>query len=210
MTRGMVIVETRILPNLRDVLMNHYKYTGWPLTIFHGRSNGEFVRAAARHLPNTIFELVSGDISTGSDYNALLTDKKFWEVIKYGKVLVFQHDSLMLRSGIEEFMQYDYVGAPWKFQLHGGNGGLSLRNREAMIKILSQSNELFNCNEDVWFCNYMYKNGMNLAPRNVCEEFSCETIFKTGTMGCHAISRYLNEDECNLILNQYTYGNKVK
>lgn len=55
-------------------------------------------------------------------------------------VLVIQTDGILFRGGIEKFLQYDYVGAPWpkdkmtvsklpypKFGV--GNGGLSLRSK---------------------------------------------------------------------------------
>ena len=83
------------------------------------------------------------------------------------KVLIFQSDSLLLKKNndndrnknlnIRDFMQYDFIGSPWhlaanagsnlwlrRMQRHGvlkegvGNGGLSLRDVHAMLKITSQ------------------------------------------------------------------------
>ena len=59
-------------------------------------------------------------------------------------------------------------------------------------------------NEDVLFCNYMIQSRIgNIAPRYVCEEFACETMFKLGTIGVHAIEKWLTEEDCKQILSQY-------
>jgi hypothetical protein len=138
-------------------------------------------------------------------YNVLLTTKAFWEIFKADRVLIFQHDSRLLRTGIEQFYEFDYVGAPWKFQSTGGNGGLSLRNPKTMSKILTFYSWNYNHhgNEDVFFSNHINLVGGNLGNHYICSEFSCETIFKLGTLGCHAIEKYLNHSEVEQILNQY-------
>jgi hypothetical protein len=207
MTRGMVIVETRIIPNFKEVLMNHVKYTGWPLMIFHGTKNEEYVRECSQHLGVDVsFVNVNNKYAEmdAASYNDLLTSKTFWAWADWDKVLIFQSDSMLLRPGIEQYLQYGYVGAPWLFQQHGGNGGLSLRDKKAMIEIINIQPYTSNMgNEDVYFSNQLNSRNMKLAPRYICESFSCESIFSLGTFGCHAIGKYLSEQECNNILTQY-------
>jgi hypothetical protein len=137
------------------------------------------------------------------DYNKLLTNPSFWDHIEYDRVLIFQHDSGLLKSGIEEFLKWDYIGAPWKFQEHGGNGGLSIRNPRVMFNICQKFKYNHECNEDVWFCNKMKELNMNIAPREVCSMFSVESIYKTGTLGYHAMDKYLLKIQVETILNQY-------
>lgn len=138
------------------------------------------------------------------DYNKLLTSKYFWEQIKFDKVLIFQHDSELLRNGIEEFYDYDYVGAPWKFQEHGGNGGLSFRSKEAMLWCIKNKPwNIYLGNEDVYFSNQLKNSPFKLAPREICKKFSCESIFELGTLGCHAIDKYLTIEQITKIKNQY-------
>jgi hypothetical protein len=136
-------------------------------------------------------------------YNKLLKSIKFCDSLPYDKVLIFQTDSRLLREGIEEFLEWDYVGSPWKFQEHGGNGGLSLRSVEIMKHIVN--NYKFSPrNEDALICNIMKdKNIGKLAPRDICSKFGVETIFQLGTLGCHAIDKWLTNDECKQVLNQY-------
>jgi hypothetical protein len=144
-------------------------------------------------------------IKSTNDYNKFITTIWFWEDLReYERVLIIQHDSELLRFGIDEFLEYDYVGAPWTFQLKGGNGGLSLRNPKVMLKCLSKfPYSLEYGNEDVYFSNTIEKVGGNLAPRDVCFNFSCETIYRLGTLGYHAIDKYMSKEQINNILNQY-------
>lgn len=144
-------------------------------------------------------------IKTEYDYNALMTSLEFWENLPYDKVLIFQHDSRLLRFGIEFFYEWDYVGAPWTFQNHGGNGGLSLRSVSAMIEVIKTVPYVRSYqNEDVYFSNILKEmKHLKLAPRHICEMFSCEAIFATGTLGTHAIDKYLTPEQCEIIYNQY-------
>lgn len=172
--------------------------------------NSDADRAMHEHskfLPDTwsIIHFPQYDCVTRQGYNAVLTSVEFWEQLEHlERVLIFQHDSRLLRTGIEEFLEHDYVGAPWSFQSHGGNGGLSLRSPKAMLEVINtlQYSEQLG-NEDVYFCNAIRQLGLNLAPREVCQKFSVESIFQLGTLGTHAIERYFNENQISQILNQY-------
>lgn len=185
MTYGAVIVETRDLPDMGEIITRHIKYLPSDWKVLH--------RKAGLQINNL------------SDYNRLLTSVDFWKSVPFDKVLIFQHDSGLLREGIEEFLEYDYVGAPWTFQTKGGNGGLSLRTRDVMIKTLETIPYMENVhgNEDVYFSNHIERVGGKLAPRDVCFKFSCETIFRTGTLGYHAIEKYMKPSQVQYILNQY-------
>jgi hypothetical protein len=152
-----------------------------------------------------VIHLYDPSIKNIQDYNSLLTSLEFWHFLPFDKVLIFQHDSALLRNGIEDFLGWDYVGAPWKFQHHGGNGGLSWRSKSAMIECIMHLpwNPRLQ-NEDVYFSNLL-KNmpQFKLAPREVCEKFSCESIYAEGTLGYHAIDKYLTKEECIKIKTQY-------
>ncbi len=142
------------------------------------------------------------EINSPADYNRLLTSPDFWAQLDYDRVLIFQHDSRLLKAGVEEFCEWDYIGAPWKFQQHGGNGGLSIRNPRVMQDICQGYKYDHSCNEDVWFCNIMESSGMNLAPRSECEKFAVESIFKLNTIGAHAIEKHLTKEQVNQIYAQ--------
>jgi hypothetical protein len=203
--KAAVIVETRLLPNLVSIIDQHMRYLDptWKLIIYGTDENKQTL---INHFPNADFYSL-GQTSAYSipQYNALLTSKEFWQSIPYEKILIFQSDSMLLREGIEQFLEYDYCGAPWKWQLHGGNGGLSIRTKSIMLEIIKQWRfDKATCgNEDVYFSNRIESAGGRLAPREVCEKFACEAIFKLGTLGYHAIEKWLTAEQCNQIKSQY-------
>lgn len=198
-----LMVETRPLPNLIEIIENHKKFLpdNFDVLIFGSQDNIPIL------YENKIPYMVLGENKIDwTTYNRLLTRVDFWEMfINYNRVLVFQHDSEILRSGIEFFYEWDYTGAPWKFQDNGGNGGLSLRNPRVMYEVCKEhpyKGMAIDGNEDVYFSNKMYKR-YNVAPRKACELFSVESIFKLGTFGAHAIDKYFTPEEVNQIRNQY-------
>ena len=191
-----VIVDTRNV-NFKSIIERHFEFLPgkFDCVVFHDQNSVNF-DCIKHQIPRSINNL--------RDYNDLMTSEWFWDKLIYDKVLIFQNDSGLLRKGIEEFYKWDYVGAPWKFQDIGGNGGLSWRSVKVMKKISKQKPySLIYGFEDVYFCNEMKEKGLNIAPREVCKKFSCETIFELGTLGYHAIRNYMSEEQCNDILNQY-------
>jgi hypothetical protein len=127
----------------------------------------------------------------------------FWNELKsYKRVLIFQHDTGLFKS-IDDFLEWDYIGAPWQFQYFGGNGGLSIRNPQAMIDTIIQKPYSSNYgNEDVYFSWYLIG---KMAPRSECKKFSVESEFKLGTAGYHLgedSKRYLTDEQINKIKEQ--------
>jgi hypothetical protein len=102
-------------------------------------------------------------------------------------------------------MDYDYIGSPWKFCEWGGNGGLSLRTVRVMRNIcMTHVWDSNSGNEDIFFSNIMHNEKIGkLAPREVCRRFACETIFELGTMGVHAVEKYLTDEQVKQINEQY-------
>lgn len=196
---GAVIVETRWLPNIIETINDHVKMlpADWGLTIFTSKENLDFFGEVYGH--NNVIAIP--EISAAAEYNKLLTSKWFYEVLPYDEILVFQHDSMLLKKDIMRFVGKGYVGAPWKFQDRGGNGGLSIRNVDDCIELLSVKDfdEAIHGNEDIFFSNFLKR----VAPREVCEAFSMETIFKMGTTSYHAIDKYFSFAECEQIRTQY-------
>jgi len=197
MTNAAIITEARQLPRLDEIIQGHLDMLpdDYELIIYHGAHN--------KHLfKNFDCEKKEVFINSLKDYNYLMTNPALWKTLtRFDRVLVFQNDSGILRKGIEEFYEYDYVGAPWKFQDKGGNGGLSLRNPNVMLDTCLKTAYHHGLGyEDVYFSNHLKG---KLAPREVCEKFSVETIYKLGTMGYHAIKNYHTPKECQRILNQY-------
>lgn len=206
-----VIIETRKI-NLKSVLSKHLPFLpGWESCIVGSEANWGLNRKLTDHHYTLYPETYAPPKFTHVEYNNLLTSVRFWEHFKdYNRVLIFQHDSEILRFGIDEFLEWDYVGAPWLFQHKGGNGGLSLRNPQIMLKCIEKYpyNPSLG-NEDIYFSNHIEKVGGRLAPREICSKFSCETIFKLGTFGVHKIDAYLTQSQCKEI-RDYHKKNKAE
>ena len=204
---GCCIIETRPIANLSEIIIDrHLKYIpkDWGLTIYCSELNHEYIKDTDFGVETNIIILENPKL-TIHGYNTMLKSDAFWKSLPYKKVLIFQSDSRLLKEGIEYFLEWDYVGAPWIFQHHGGNGGLSLRSVEIMRELLRVGKFTnTNSNEDVDFSNrmLMYNIG-KLAPRDVCFKFSCETIATFGSLGIHAIYKRLSKAQCKQILNQY-------
>lgn len=204
MNCGAVIIETRDIPNLHDIILNkHRKWLpkNWGLTIYHSNANAHQIKNINANKINIHVNNLPSE-----NYNSILTSDWFWKSLMYDKILIFQSDSEILREGIEDFLQWDYIGSPWKFQTHGGNGGLSIRDRQIMLDCIEKEpyeGMSLHGNEDVYFSNLINQTVGKLAPIQECCNFSCESIFKLGTLGYHAIDKHLTELECKQIKNQY-------
>ena len=199
------IVETRKLPNIRAIAENHVMYSGFKPMVFHGHNNEQHIQDELNGI-DCLFGNIGVNELTASGYNRLLTSNFFWNCIPSENVLIFQHDSLLLRTGIEEYMQYDFIGAPiGHIQFPCMNGGLSLRKKSKMMQVIAaiKYNEGLHGNEDMFFCNAIKDIGGNLPTKEIAQSFSVETIFGLGSMGVHAIEKYLTNDQCSEILNQY-------
>jgi hypothetical protein len=192
---GAVIVETRNIENLSDIIERHMKYLpGWGLTIYCGEENKKILQ---EKIPYAWFIDLYSIITPKNYCNDVMTSVEFWESIPYEKVLIFQSDSEILREGIDDFLGWDYVGSPWQHLEVGGNGGFSLRTKSKMIELLKHkpySDELGN--EDEYFSKYLHEVGGKVA---------CESIFNIGSFGCHAIDKHLSKEECERIRNK-SYG----
>jgi hypothetical protein len=159
------------------------------------------------------------------NYCLFVTRPEFWmELFDYDRVLTFQRDTKLLKKGIDAFYEYDYVGAPcYNFVKDQTiqNGGLSLRNPKTMeyvcrvygwskdvqdLLVVGQYSSAWFFAEDIFFCLRMIKhNAGALAPLEVSKRFSCESRFEYGTLGYHAIDRYMPEEAVKLINEQYNY-----
>lgn len=195
------IIETRPVPELTKCINDHLKMLpdDVDLKIFHSKRN-DYIRELFGS-EKCSYVTVNHEL----DYNKILTSADFWKgLLDYDRVLIFQTDSVIFRPGIEEFYEWDYVGAPWKFQDYGGNGGLSLRNPRVMYDICSKHAWGAHLgNEDVFFSNLLFKEGLKLAPRAVCSRFSVESIFTLHSFGGHAYWKHLPEIQTNQIKYQY-------
>lgn len=196
-----VIVDSR--PIDPKVIEAHMKYLpGWELFIFCQPNSIELKKQFSCRAA------ICPPIRNLNQYNQFLTSTQLWNYLQeYDRVLIFQQDSGILREGVDEFLEWDYVGSPWKWQPEprkGGNGGLSLRNPKKCLELVHKLPWTISYGyEDVYFTNHLPEVGGNVAPYKVCNKWGCETMFELGTFGYHAINKYLSVNEVQQIMTQY-------
>lgn len=194
-----VIIEPRCHPKLISVIKN-FMYLlqehNWGLIIFYGTNNEQFVQNGLTGWKNVKYIKMNVDNLNIEQYNGILLSIRFWETLEdFGckHSLIFQTDTLLLKSNIDDFLHYDYVGAPWCIKffdvLEVGNGGLSLRNVQTM-KMLIQKYSKYQINEDTWFSFMLLheknKNSNIKVPTlEGAKLFSVETLFYKDPIGLH-------------------------
>lgn len=187
-----VIVEPRIDENIETIIKTVMYYLQdstkkWGLQIFHGTKNIEQILNITKNWHNVSLVNLGTDNLTKREYNDMMMTTDFWNKVKGKKILSFQNDSILLKGGIDQFLKYDYIGAPWIKPKEGyfvGNGGLSLRNKDKMIEICTLNDDKSNIPlEDIFFVKNL--KGEGVADIETAYNFSMEDIFSEHTMGLH-------------------------
>ena len=157
------------------------------------------------------------------EYSQLCLDYDFYKTFEqYEYMLIYQPDCWVFNDTLNEWCDkgYDYVGAPiysklsrWASVLRGGrpavgNGGLSLRKIETMMRITDRDGKVYERFKDIWYkveyedmficegvTQFMYMNIPNYKeaekfsydclPRNFDVEKAAKEIF-----GCHRMFTY--------------------
>lgn len=133
--------------------------------------------------PNLPFEIVKIDkIGSKEEYSRFVI-KELGKYIDTGFVLLIQHDGYVLNgeSWDDEFLEYDYVGAPWLYTdgKNVGNGGFSLRSKK-LLKALSEDDFIQATNPEDQAIGRLYRDyliktyGVKFAPEEIADKFSFE------------------------------------
>lgn len=113
---------------------------------------------------------------------------ELYKHISTSHMLIVQHDGYVknYKAWSSEFLQYDYIGAPWMWYKDGmnvGNGGFSLRSRRIMelcstLPLKTDKDDNGNYAEDHSIARiyrpYLESKGMKFAPVEVAAKFSIE------------------------------------
>ncbi|KAK6515962.1 hypothetical protein TWF281_004553 [Arthrobotrys megalospora] len=214
------IADTSFTPRHIPLLMHYSGVLGpeWPIVYYTSQQTYETYlkpgvanvsavwtralnegRIEVRLLP-TRFQMTSRD-----GVNSFLTDKWMWEDLAPAKhVLIFQADAIICGNAhktVDDFLEWDFIGATLTPEGRMYNGGLSLRNRQTILRILNQHDyqadtkaALFKFEgEDVWFSKHMDLSGAKLPSNEVALEFACEYHFhiraQKQPMGYHKVHK---------------------
>ncbi|KAG4439431.1 hypothetical protein IFR05_005078 [Cadophora sp. M221] len=221
-TNVAAIIENRPIDQLVPLLVHFSSILGtnWPIFLFTSQnvipSSTTFnqlideERLIIRFLPPTV------DFNDRLDVSGFLTKPWVWEQLApAGHVLIFQADSMLCSKSplkVDDFLQYDFVGAPIAEPYgRGYNGGLSLRNRSMALDIIhdtdwrSEFDHAENKQEqtvefeDQWFYKKMEqfpdrgKPAARLPSKEVAMTFSVETVWYGEPMGYHQVTRWQSD-----------------
>jgi hypothetical protein len=121
--------------------------------------------------------------------------------------LIAQWDSWITHPELwrDEWLTYDYIGAPWPFhqELAVGNGGFSLRSARLTRFVAEHKNEIdLTWPEDSALCRthrrFLESCGFRWAPDEVASSFSFEHTPPHATFGFHGMFNWphvLSEDQ---------------
>eukprot|EP00607_Mallomonas_marina_P000550 CAMPEP_0182426812 /NCGR_PEP_ID=MMETSP1167-20130531/13327_1 /TAXON_ID=2988 /ORGANISM="Mallomonas Sp, Strain CCMP3275" /LENGTH=378 /DNA_ID=CAMNT_0024608515 /DNA_START=341 /DNA_END=1477 /DNA_ORIENTATION=+ len=194
-----VIIESRTMIELEYCIRNVMHYlsipddTGvvmkWQLQVHYLSGiygNEQYLRAMLEPLGHVSMVPLPFEVNSPVSYNRLLLSESFWSGLSEvaDKVLIFQTDSMLLRSGMNKFIKYEYLGAPWRLDLpfvvqkgvvNGiGNGGFTFRDVKLMLSVL-WTKEKFMFSEDVEFAKRAEKLCENFPTRAVAYSFAVES-----------------------------------
>lgn len=219
-----LIVEPRDMKRI-PLIINHFLFTlgaNWKIVFYCGSGlKAKWVSKVNKEVE--IRELPVSNFNA-SQYSDLLKSRELWDTL-YGEfVLVFQTDAWIMneppytidyflsrnKSYIGSNMCYRWEHIEFKTNFWNYNGGLSLRKRKDMIKIidtypplntldhpplgqeeLSKNNPMETYAEDVYFVVGCNRLGLEMGDSD--EEFNCfsiHTIFYPRAFGIHKPSPF--------------------
>ena len=206
-----VLIEFRWFEHIEFLLRNMIlKLPNWSHTVVCGNNNYEEMKRCCDQISESI-HIIKLDIDNliPSEYNLLLMTYEFWSQFYGEKLLIHQEDSFLFHSrGIETFIEYDYVGAPWQDgqddNSYGvGNGGFSLRSKSIMLEVIDKVKlenliignstlqymtraNVYVLPEDVYFSKSMIDfNIGKVAPIDIALRFSQENVISNDPLGGH-------------------------
>lgn len=206
-----VLIEYRNFPHIEFILRNNINKLGseWSHTIICGILNYEYILKITDNISSNIKVIKTPyENLNQSTYSKFLSTIEFWNFFEGEKILIYQEDSIIFKSNINDFMHWDYIGAPWPKNQNDnincvGNGGFSLRTKQCMIDVIkkiSLENTIFesstlnfmkNCKmvlgpEDVYFSlNMIRYNIGKVSDWDSAYKFSSESISNQNSFGGH-------------------------
>jgi hypothetical protein len=186
-----ILIENRKNPILAPLMLHFMSVVppDWRFRFMGSDESVEYLntsRAIRNHVASGKLDLtyIPANMSTGSqeEISRFLTTLWLYEVVLQPAewLLVFQTDSMLCansRQSLNNWLDYDWVGAPWNPNgRFGGNGGLSLRRVSKIIEVLKNQRRIPNTEpEDVWLTDRLgHIPGAKLANGTVSLTFSGE------------------------------------
>lgn len=207
---------SRELPHMRQIMTNAIEKLPCDKFSFSIVCTKENVNYIKEHIKDKISKYIIihelpeyFKITNVNEYNNTLYTNIFWDFFKNKeKVLLMQEDTYIFKNNIQDFVNYDYIGAPWKYSIvkdydiKFGNGGFSWRSVKLMKEAIEKESEITKeikkiekpqCYgrfekypEDVFFSfSAVYLKNYDLPTFEIAQKFSTENICCKESFGGH-------------------------
>jgi hypothetical protein len=241
MKNTVLFVEPRVFKKCPDILNQFVNILGtnWEYIFYCGKGTLSYWENTNIHKIYEIRELDVNNFPTEDLYSDFMKQKSLWESLSGEYVLTAQMDTWITNDfgyTIDDFIKLNksFIGGnmsyPWfelsqregiDFNYKNFNGGLSLRNRLDMLKVINHfppektsiNNDVLTRNihtdaEDIYFVLGCYKLGLPIGNDEKSSHFAIHTIFKEQFFGIHKpgkeIENILQEHYHNIyLLNPY-------
>ncbi|KAJ6259316.1 hypothetical protein Dda_6216 [Drechslerella dactyloides] len=187
----------------------------WPIIYFTSQSIAETYLSPASPNSSAVWNRAIDDgriqvrivpdsfnLTTRAGVNLYLSSRWLWEQLHPARhVLVFQADAMICANAhktVDDFLEYDFIGAPISPNASLYNGGLSLRNRSMIMDLFDEGLEFANernttkDGEDFWFSTKFGERGAKLPTTETAMEFACQYKFNMAQkrpVGYHKIHK---------------------
>lgn len=186
-----LLIENRPLPLLAPLMLHFISVVppDWRFRFMGSPESVDFVNQSIAireqvNLGKLDLTYIPSNMSTAGQemISRFLTNEWIYETVLHPAewLLVFQTDSILCansRLTLNDFLEYDWIGAPWKPESQwGGNGGLSLRRVSTMLDVLRNQVRVEDSEpEDVWLAERVsHRPGALVANGTVSLTFSAE------------------------------------
>jgi hypothetical protein len=190
----------------------------WGLQVLATRTVTPWVSSLLKNWPGVHVDVLTGAPDKGIEQygNELKRSESFWRLIRGRYLLFIDDDSIVCHPDVDEFLCYDYIGAPWGEDYVSpwcryGSGGMSIRNRDAMIEVCREgnTNSWMIGPEDVFYAIVMrLEQGKYRLPLDeVARRFAVERIFHPKPFGLHRAWAHFNTEKLQALLDTVRLAN---
>lgn len=216
--RFAVFIESRRSPYAEFALRNvtHFLGDDWGLQIFVPPPLRAWILNIVETWKGVDVPVIPPGIhmDAQTDFRSIAKLSAFWDIVKGDQQLFFNSEAMLCSTGIEEFLGYDYIGAPWPDDIVSpwccvGSGGLSLRCKSSMQEICTTCNVLpvGIGAEDVYFSINLHLAGSRyrLPTADVAARFAVERLFAPTPLGLYRPWKFLPASDIADLLQDVRY-----
>lgn len=176
----------------KDILFGQVKFLTHKDNIENKSFEYEYEKTS--NLSNWKFSIHEIPLIPSKTHYSIFMIKELYKYVQTKHCLVVQYDGFVLNAKAwkEEFLEYDYIGAPWWFHRHlenkVGNGGFSLRSKTLICNTASIVKDRFHPEDSAIGIEYrqqLEQMGMKFPSNELASTFSAESEPYTNQFGWH-------------------------